>query len=309
MLRARIYVLLLLLSLSQGEFQQSPKTQLTQPAYERVFSRKKRAIIFPPGSFLKFTCNFSKGLISTYPRGVNFVLEEAVYFPIPGSRDNLYPKRFLPSTTPKPKPSETFVYIPGTDWRFKAVSLPKKKIQVQSLKTHRIDVDGSNNPYKWQKWAKYGEKWATTANMKWANKNKWSKWTTPAPRWTAEWSNQWKRKPSSPQRPSPSDSIYYHGHRDRRQLFDHFSGLSSLFGIDVKSCILRTICDSKRLLLPPGYSMLHDMLRLVFTMPRLDGLDDDYTRIMSRDADQCAQELKTKCNMNLLIWLLNGRLK
>lgn len=43
-------------------------------------------------------------------------------------------------------------------------------------------------------------------------------------------------------------------------------------------------------------------------MPRLDGLQDEYTRIMSKDADRCANELKTKCNMNLLIWLLSGRL-
>lgn len=47
---------------------------------------------------------------------------------------------------------------------------------------------------------------------------------------------------------------------------------------------------------------------LIFRMPRLDGLEDDYTRVMMKDADACAQELKTKCNMNLLIWLLSGRL-
>ncbi|KAH8359133.1 hypothetical protein KR093_004497 [Drosophila rubida] len=309
MLRARIYVLLLLLSLSQGEIQQTPKTQL-RPAYERVFSRRKRAIIFPPGSFIKFTCNFSKGLLSKYPRGINFNMEEAVYFPIPGTRDDLYPKRFLPKTTPKPKttPQQTIVYIPGTDWRFKAVALPKKK----PLKTHRIDEGGSSNPYKWQQWAQYGanqaDKWKTTASKQWTNKSRWSKWTTAAPRWTADWTKQWPAK-SSRLQVERTDNRYYHGHRDRRQLFDHFSGLSSLFGFDVKSCILRTICDAKRLLLPPGYSMLQDMLRLVFTMPRLDGLDDDYTHIMSKDADQCAKELKTKCNMSLLIWLLSGRHK
>lgn len=44
-------------------------------------------------------------------------------------------------------------------------------------------------------------------------------------------------------------------------------------------------------------------------MPRLDGVQDEYTRIMSKDADRCANELKTKCNINLLIWLLSGRLE
>ncbi|KAL7730879.1 hypothetical protein ACLKA6_003633 [Drosophila palustris] len=316
MLRAQILILLVLLSLCLGELKQNPTTQL-KPAFERVFSRKKRAIIFPPGSFFKFTCNFGKGLLSKYPRGINFNLEEAVYFPIPGTRDDLYPKRFLPKTTTTPKPKtttpETYVYIPGTDWRFKAQALPMKKPRPLPPKTHRIDVGSSDNPYKWQHWAKYGadqaQKWQTSANKQWINQSKWSKWTTAAPKWTADWRNHWRGSKRRSDTNFVDPSIYrnYHGHRDRRQLFDHFSGLSNLFGFDVKSCILRTICDSKRLLLPPGYSMLQDMLRLVFTMPRIDGLEDDYTRIMGKDADFCARELKTKCNMNLLIWLLSGK--
>jgi len=235
MLSARVLTFLVLLSLSQGEVRQTPQTHL-KPAYERVFSRKRRAIIFPPGSFVKFTCNFGKGLLSSYPRGINFNLEEAVYFPIPGTRDDLYPKRFLPKTTTTPKPKtttpETYVYIPGTDWRFKAQALPKKRPRPQPPKTHRVDVDSSSNPYKWQQWAKYGsnhaQKWKTTANKQWINKSKWSKWTTPAPKWTTDWTKQWQRSKSRSEFDSQILARNYHSHRDRRQLFDHFSGLSTL---------------------------------------------------------------------------------
>lgn len=270
-------MLLVLVSCSSQAEAASPQTQL-RSSYDRAFGRRKRAIIFPPGSFFKFTLNFSKGLLSTYPRGITFNLEEAVYFPIPGTRDDLYPKRFLPktSTTTAPKTTTplTFVYIPGTDWGFKAQALPKPKY---GQKPHRMDYGSS---YKWPKGTKYKANYA----QKWqpdSNPAKWSKWTTPAPQWTREWTGHWRRF-----QPVDENHRHFHGHRDRRQLFEHFSELSGLcvlitqciirisidpllifssFGLDVKSCILRTICDSKQLLLPPGYSMLQDMLRLVFT--------------------------------------------
>ncbi|EDX14223.1 uncharacterized protein LOC6729405 [Drosophila simulans] len=306
MLRAKIFILLVLyaafgpsLEAYQGK---SKKTEL-KDVVPRVFSRRRRAVLFPPGSFVKFTCSFATGLLATYPKGITFVLEEAVYFPIPGAVEDIYPKKLRPKTTTK-KPEklpDSIIYIPGTDWRFKAQTLTKPKWRQPAPKTHRIDDDSYANPYKWQDWNQK-QKWDT---YQWKggdlNKAKWSKWTTPSPKWESKW-NQNKYS-------GAWQSQHYHGHRDRRSLFDRFAKLSSLIGIDVKSCILRTICDSKRLLLPPGYSMLQDMLRVVFTLPRLDGLEDEYSRLMDKDADECATELKSKCNMNLLIWLLSGRLE
>ncbi|KAH8247861.1 hypothetical protein KR038_011080 [Drosophila bunnanda] len=295
MLRATIFIGLMLFpaiwpSLGENHGLTHENSQL-KSAVGRVFSRRRRAVLFPPGSFVKFTCSFATGLLATYPKGISFVLEEAVYFPVPGAVDDIYPKRFLTKTTTK-KPEklpDTYVYIPGTDWRFKAQTLPKPKWRQPPPKTHRIDDDSYVNPYKWQQWNQE-QKWNKWKQID-QSKTKWSKWTTPSPKWKAWQSHQ------------------YYGHRDRRSLFNHFTKLSSLLGIDVKSCILRTICDSKRLLLPPGYSMLQDMLRVVFTMPRLDGFEDEYTRIMDRGADDCASELKSNCNMNLLIWLLSGRVE
>uniref|UniRef100_A0A6P4FS93 Uncharacterized protein LOC108050718 n=1 Tax=Drosophila rhopaloa TaxID=1041015 RepID=A0A6P4FS93_DRORH len=303
MLRAKLFILLVLFAAfwpSLGEYLGKPKKSELKAVVSRVFSRRRRAVLFPPGSFVKFTCSFATGLLATYPKGISFVLEEAVYFPVPGEVADIYPKRFLPKTTTK-KPEklpDSTVYIPGTDWRFKAQTLPKPKWRQPPPKTNRIDDNSYANPFKWQQWNQ-------KQNYKWSiediNQEKWKKWTTPSPKWETKW--------NQPKFSGAWESHHYHGHRDRRSLFDRFTKLSSLIGIDVKSCILRTICDSKRLLLPPGYSMLQDMLRVVFTLPRLDGLEDEYSRIMEKDADDCAAELKTKCNMNLLIWLLSGRVE
>ncbi|XP_017084013.2 uncharacterized protein LOC108116583 [Drosophila eugracilis] len=306
MLRAKLFILFVLYAAfcsSLGEYLGKSKQSDLKDVVPRVFIRRRRAVLFPPGSFVKFTCSFATGLLATYPKGITFVLEEAVYFPVPGVIEDLYPKRFLPKTTTK-KPEklpDSIVYIPGTDWRFKAQTLPKPKWRQPPPKTYRIDDNSYANPFKWQQW-KQDQKWQ---NYKWKgadySKSKWSKWTTPSLKWESN-RNQYKNR-------GAWESHHYHGHRDRRSLFERFTKLSSLIGIDVKSCILRTICDSKRLLLPPGYSMLHDMLRVVFTMPRLDGVEDEYSRIMDKGADECADELKTKCNMNLLIWLLSGRME
>ncbi|XP_034664475.1 uncharacterized protein LOC117898902 [Drosophila subobscura] len=312
MRRAQFFLVFLALT-AASLAQVQKKTQLNS-IVERVFVRKSRAVLFPPGSFLKFTCNLGTGLLATYPRGVSFALEEAVYFPVPGSVNDLYPKRYLPKTTTK-KPEklpDSYVFIP--DWRFKAQTLPKPKWRPPPPKTHRIDDGSYANPAKWQQWSEY----AKQQEQKW-QKPYWkeSKWMTPAPKWNhntaaAKWEKkQWfQGTPATKWRDPPSrtwQSHHYHGHRDRRDLFERFNQLSSLFKMDLKSCILRTICDSKRLLLPPGYSMLQDMLRVVFTMPRLDGVEDEYSRLMDQDAEGCAADLKTKCNMNLLIWLLSGR--
>ncbi|KAH8384167.1 hypothetical protein KR009_012338 [Drosophila setifemur] len=301
MLRATIFAWLLLFAASWpslgADLTNSKRSHLRE-AVSRAFSRRRRAVLFPPGSFVKFTCSFATGLIATYPKGISFVLEEAVYFPVPGTVEDIYPKRFLPKTTTK-KPEklpDSIVYIPGTNWGFKAQTLLKPKWRQPPQKTQRIDDDSYANPYKWQQWNQYAKeqehKWKDWEDQ---SKQKWSKWTTPSPKWDKpKYSGAW-------------ESHHYQGHRDRRDLFARFTKLSSLFGIDVKSCILRTICDSKRFLLPPGYSMLQDMLRVVFTLPRLDGLEDEYSRIMDKDAGECAEELNTKCNMNLLLWLLSGR--
>ncbi|SPP83322.1 Hypothetical predicted protein [Drosophila guanche] len=103
------------------------------------------------------------------------------------------------------------------------LKVPKPKRRQPPSKTHRIDDGSFAHPAKWHQWSEY----ATQQEQKWQK-----------PAWQFH---------------------HYHGHRDRRDLFDR-----SLFKMDLKSCILRTICGSKRLLLPPGYSMLLDMLRVVF---------------------------------------------
>ncbi|KAH8246813.1 hypothetical protein KR032_000505 [Drosophila birchii] len=317
---------------------------------DRVFSRRKRFVLFPPGSNLKFTGQLSKGLISAFPKGVSMNIEQACYYPVPTKREDVYPKRYRQRTTTTEKPKTTteptYVWIPGTNWRFKATPLKKPN----PMRLHqRIDVrplkpSSYADPAKWAQWSQYGDryqgKWspANYNYKKYSQPGRWSKWTTESPKWSKRWyrsadgeyydpdvepyedvrsvSGQYNDPydpDMAPHEPAHYPELqhvdnwrHYNGHRDRRQLFEHFDGFSKLLGIDAKACVLRAICDSKRLLLPRGYSMIQDIVRLVFTLPTLSGVEDDYSRIMHMDADDCDRQFRDSCKLNLLAWLIGG---
>ncbi|XP_017968462.1 uncharacterized protein LOC108659845 [Drosophila navojoa] len=307
-------------------------------AVDRVFSRQKRFVLFPMGSNLKFTCSISAGLLSRFPRGVSMNLEEAVYYPVPTSRADVYPKRFRPrtTTTPVPKTSTepTYVWIAGTDWRFKATPIKKPTpVRLHQRIDHRPPVPSYADPAKWKQWSKYGEhykNWTPARPYeKYGQPGRWSKWTTQSPAWS-NYGKRWYRSAESQLQEEPDEDLYdpdmtpykpthypdlehardwqdYHGHRDRRQLFENFGAFGKHLGIETKACILRAICDSKRLLLPPGYSMLQDIVRVIFTLPTISGVEDDYSRIMRMTAEDCDKHFKHGCKLNLLGWLLDAK--
>lgn len=235
---------------------------------DRVFSRRKRFVLFPPGSNLKFTGQLSKGLISAYPKGVNMNIEQACYYPVPSKREDVYPKRYRQRTTttvkPKTTTEPTYVWIPGTNWRFKATPLKKP----MPMKLHqRIDVRPQKpsyvDPAKWTHWSKYGnryENWSPANHNyeKYSQPGRWSKWTTQSPKWSKRWYRSADCEYYDPEvepyedvRSQPlydpydpdmtphevahyrelehlKDMRHYNGHRDRRQLFEHFDGFSKL---------------------------------------------------------------------------------
>ncbi|KAM7361003.1 uncharacterized protein ACRADG_009167 [Cochliomyia hominivorax] len=331
-----------------------------KPIIERVFSRKKRWMIFPKGANLKFTLNVSKRLLAMYPKGFNFVFEAAVYYPMPSARIDLIPKRFRKPTTKAPAPTGTtplyLIGIPGSLIKYRA------KPATKPAKVQRIDQDVSllkwisspslspslyhNNSVE-SKWHRYSlpkylknNNWSLEKQQKYVDKystnnyNKWSKWATKSrpsqPIYTGN--NKWYQRQRFDRNVDDNissldnyndvleyepiyfedlerfeDSPHYHSYRCRRELFHHFEGLSKILGIDMKSCILRAVCDSKRFLLPPGYSMVQDILRVVFTFPTISGLNDEYTRIMKADYETCDAQLHNKCPLSILDWLLNSK--
>ncbi|KAI8121763.1 hypothetical protein CVS40_7247 [Lucilia cuprina] len=333
-----------------------------RPVVERVFSRKKRWMLFPKGANLKFTLNVSKRLLAMYPKGFNFNFEAAIYYPMPSARIDLIPKRFRKPTTKAPAPKGPtplyLVGIPGSLIKYRAKPATKPaKVQridqnISSLQWVSSPSASLSNTYynKSQEWSKYSSpeylknyQWTPEKQQKYVNKyfdynNKWSRWSsntrTPQSVQNPSFNNQWNPRPRYSRDVADVDDLFssiddyhhkeyepiyfedlepfedsphYHSYRGRRELFHHFEGFSKILGIDMKSCILRAVCDSKRFLLPPGYSMIQDILRVVFTFPTINGLKDDYTRIMEADYETCDAHVHNKCPLSILDWLLNSK--
>lgn len=243
-------------------FGEPNRTELNH-VVDRVFSRQKRFVLFPKGSNLKFTGSMSKGLLSRFPKGISMTIEQACYFPVPSSREDVYPKRFRPrtTTTPAPKSTEpTYVWIAGTDWRFKATPVKKPTpIRLHQRIDYRPQAPSYVDPAKWKQWSKYGEyykNWtpAKPYYKKYSQPAKWSKWTTQSPNWN-KYGKRWHRSAESqlqeeqdpvvedldqypdsapykadiyPDLEHARDSQHFHGHRDRRQLFENFSAFGKL---------------------------------------------------------------------------------
>ncbi|XP_013110043.1 uncharacterized protein LOC106088881 [Stomoxys calcitrans] len=319
--------------------QNSSLTSTLRTPVERVFSRRKRWLLFPRGAQIKFTVSVSKRLLALYPRGLNFVIEAATYYPLPSARIDLIPKRLRKPTTKAPMPSGptrlNLIGIPGSLIKYRA------KPATRAPMVQRIDYNASslqwlppsvarippNPPPKWIKYHRpeylHRYQWTPQKHQKYVEK--YAKPRYPATKWHNR--RTYFNKPGHWSRYGRDielnhelhgccdeedtdefvDSPHYVNYRNRRDLFGHFEGLSKILGIDMKTCIMRAMCDSKRFLMPPGYSLFHDILRIILTFPTINGLQDDYSRMMKADFETCDAFLQNKCPISLLDWLLSSK--
>lgn len=93
---------------------------------ERIFSRKKRFLLLPTGASFKITVALGKAIISKVPRGLNLSIELSTYYPVPTVVEDWYIKKWKLKTTPRPKPKDTYIYIPGTNIRYPAKEATKR---------------------------------------------------------------------------------------------------------------------------------------------------------------------------------------
>lgn len=227
-------------------------TTLRDPV-ERVFSRRKRWLLFPKGSALKFTVSLSKRLLAVYPKGLNFNMEAALYYPMHSARIDLIPRRFRKPTTKAPKPTGTtpltLIGIPGSLIKYRAKPATKFPVvqrvdynasQLQWLPTGGVTATVAPH---WSKWSKYTSpefvnkyQWSPDKRVKFVDKYvtkpsaKWSHWQDKqyyANRW-----NRYGRDIHHDEEHEESDEIgetpHYNLYRGRRDLFDHFEGLTKL---------------------------------------------------------------------------------
>ncbi|KAL0821273.1 hypothetical protein ABMA28_005873 [Loxostege sticticalis] len=59
-------------------------------------------------------------------------------------------------------------------------------------------------------------------------------------------------------------------HKQKRELWTKFEDALSFHNLDGWACVYKSICEAKVYLAPPGKSLVHDILRAMFTVPEMD---------------------------------------
>ncbi|XP_050350345.1 uncharacterized protein LOC126773433 [Nymphalis io] len=56
-------------------------------------------------------------------------------------------------------------------------------------------------------------------------------------------------------------------HRQKREFWERLQNAIDYHNLNGRACVLRSICEAKSHLAPPGKSLVHDLLRAIFTAP------------------------------------------
>ncbi|KAI9580244.1 hypothetical protein GQX74_000237 [Glossina fuscipes] len=182
---------------------------ILRPIVDRIFLRKRRWLLFPKGSSLKFTVFVSKRLLALYPKGFSLNIEAATYYPMPTSRIDLLANQFH-------KPSS----VMGADKNVLiATNLTKHHDKLSKLYNITEPQWLPKKPYYASDYQKLFLTKMKLKNKSWSSK-KYAK-------------NIYKKNYSEyqpkyiPERGIIEQSHHYYNVRERRDLFHHFEGFIS----------------------------------------------------------------------------------
>ncbi|XP_073820031.1 uncharacterized protein [Musca autumnalis] len=104
--------------------------------------------------------------------------------------------------------------------------------------------------------------------------------------------------------------IFWHpdqNYRERRHIYDQLENLGRLFQINMKSCIQRAMCEITTQMPPFGESLMHDIMRIVLTIPQTVNDEDagEYGGRQYRNVN-CAHRFSASCPYPVLPLLING---
>ncbi|XP_013169980.1 PREDICTED: uncharacterized protein LOC106119493 [Papilio xuthus] len=94
-------------------------------------------------------------------------------------------------------------------------------------------------------------------------------------------------------------------HRQKREFWERVRSALEFHNLNGRACILRSICEAKTYLAEPGRSLVHDILKAIFTAPLhetdfVEEVGDTYNELL--DPDFC--ETDYDCPFSLLHFVL-----
>ncbi|XP_058817885.1 uncharacterized protein LOC131681192 [Topomyia yanbarensis] len=265
-------------------------------------SRHKRFLLFPINAQLLFTISGGKGLLFKGPGGYNVITELDMYHPLPDYRYRISSLRLseiamLPNAPPfsSPPAPPSPVAFP-MDMHPDGSELSSMEVQ-QYLKDH---------PETWIP-PGYGQDRSDWSSVQ-ENYNRFD-YETDRQRWIDERVDYGKLETDDPFNISHHrDWEHFYHYRERRELYHSLeTEIGERIDFPMKSCILRSICEVRAFLLPPGRSMIMDIVRIVFRVPLKEELQDEYSAAMRENNRDCHKLYGEKCPISIVYLLLFGK--
>lgn len=215
-MRTRQFIFLVIISCLTFQYSMQVNTSnrtILRPIVDRIFLRKRRWLLFPKGSSLKFTVFVSKRLLALYPKGFSLNLEAATYYPMPSSRIDLLPNQLHKSSS-----------VLGADKNILITSNRMKYHDKISRISNITESQWLPNVPKRPYYAPDYQKLFLT-KMKLKNKS----WSSKKYAKNMYKKNYGEYQPKYiPEHGIIEQSHHYHNVRERRDLFHHFEGFSKL---------------------------------------------------------------------------------
>ncbi|XP_039446518.1 uncharacterized protein LOC120425947 [Culex pipiens pallens] len=298
---------------------------------DQLHLRKKRFLLFPVNANLLFTTSGNKAMIFKGPGGYFTILELDMYYPLPDyrfrfSKFRLGEVAILPdsSSAAPPPPSTTTTTTAKPETSTAAPAPVSEHHNGQELSPMEVQQYLKDHPGAWVPpgYGKDRSDWFPVESYN-QHLNKWhqSNWNTyPSQQYSYRYIPRMKRSSSDSEDEDDlgeddhfnishhRDWEHFHHYRERRELYHTLeTGIGSKFDFSMKSCIMRAICEAQSFLMPPGKSMVMDVVRILFSVPLKEDLHDEYSKAMREEGLDCHEQYSKHCPISILYLLLFGK--
>ncbi|KRG01647.1 uncharacterized protein Dmoj_GI26932 [Drosophila mojavensis] len=246
-----------------------------------LLQRQKRWLIFEPGSAVSLTANCAKAVLDTIPRGLQLIAEATSVYEMPGSVDDLFPRRRRkpkpapppppplpppppPPLTPPPPPPP-----PSTPAKAVTLAVPAAAVPAAPLLYSQQPVIVPLSPADpiHSFYYAYPQVSPVVGHRKSYVQQKSS--GCPASKLVKDAYGNYYCRPSAVVRRLGRElkrngaNLVNEGQSPQGMLFDLLIMLSQLHQYKPRYCIMRTLCESRHLLVPSGQSLFHDIFRIL----------------------------------------------
>ncbi|XP_028981852.1 uncharacterized protein LOC107036711 [Diachasma alloeum] len=102
----------------------------------------------------------------------------------------------------------------------------------------------------------------------------------------------------------PMKKFYSRLRRHKRDLYSNIEISLNRLGLPGRDCMLRTICEARGFLYPPGVSFIDDLLRVILSHGEHSAGELDLYDVAYKSAEEC--DIQYKCPISFLQFLLNN---